>query len=99
MKITTNIEEAQSGKPAKKTGAAQAGIVPGKPSSKIDSLSSEDKTILSGRAKELAKSEAPINQEKVDQIKRAISENKLPIDSTKIADGVIKSSLELLGKA
>ncbi|MFN7835966.1 MAG: flagellar biosynthesis anti-sigma factor FlgM [Burkholderiaceae bacterium] len=99
MKINPNIEETQGGKSLKKASAVQVGAAPEKNVGQPVSLSSGEKTSLSGLAKDLSKSEAPINEKKVGQLKEAISRGEFKINPEKIADGVIKSSLELLGKA
>lgn len=54
---------------------------------------------LSARLAEVGAGEAPVNAQRVAEIKQAIAEGRFQINPERIADGLIGSVRELLGRA
>lgn len=58
-----------------------------------------DISSLSARMQEVGAGEAPFNAERVAEIKQAISEGRFQINPERIADGLLTSVREMLGRA
>ncbi len=58
-----------------------------------------DISSLSARLQEVGAGDAPIDVQKVAEIKQAISEGRFQINPERIADGLIASVREMLGRA
>jgi negative regulator of flagellin synthesis FlgM len=54
---------------------------------------------LSARLQEVGSGEAPIDAQRVAEIKQAISEGRFQINPERIADGLIASVRDMLGRA
>lgn len=66
-----------------------------------ESASSErvDISSLSTRLQEAGAGEAPVNTQRVAEIKQAISEGRFQINPERIADGLLTSVRDMLGRA
>lgn len=66
-----------------------------------DSASSEqvDISSLSARLQEIGTGEAPVDVERVAEIKRAIAEGRFQINPERIADGLLSSVRDMLGRS
>lgn len=58
-----------------------------------------DISSLSARLQEVGGGEAPINAERVAEIKQAIAEGRFQINPERIADGLLASVRDMLGRA
>ena len=58
-----------------------------------------DISSLSARLQEVGAGDAPIDVQKVAEIKQAISEGRFQINPERIADGLVASVREMLGRA
>lgn len=58
-----------------------------------------DISSLSARMQEVGAGEAPIDAQRVAEIKQAISESRFQINPERIADGLLTSVREMLGRA
>lgn len=58
-----------------------------------------DISSLSARMQEVGAGETPINTQRVAEIKQAISEGRFQIDPERIADGLLASVRDMLGRA
>lgn len=58
-----------------------------------------DISSLSARLQEVGAGEAPVNAQRVAQIKQAIAEGRFQINPERIADGLLDSVRDMLGRA
>jgi negative regulator of flagellin synthesis FlgM len=58
-----------------------------------------DISTLSARLQSVAAGEAPMNSQRVAEIKQAISEGRFQINPERIADGLLSSVRDMLGRA
>ena len=58
-----------------------------------------DISSLSARIQEVGAGEAPVNAQRVAEIKQAISEGRFQINPERIADGLLASVRDMLGRA
>jgi negative regulator of flagellin synthesis FlgM len=58
-----------------------------------------DISSLSARLQEVGAGEAPVNAQRVAEIKQAISEGRFQINPERIADGLLASVRDMLGRA
>lgn len=74
---------------------------PQAPTQKADAGSSErvDISSLSARLQEVGAGETAMNSERVAEIKQAISEGRFQINPERIADGLLASVRDMLGRA
>jgi len=54
---------------------------------------------LSARLQEVGAGEAPVNAQRIAEIKQAISEGRFQINPERIADGLLASVRDMLGRA
>jgi negative regulator of flagellin synthesis FlgM len=70
--------------------------VPQRPAS--GSVERVDISSLSARLQEVGAGEAPVNAQRVAEIKQAISEGRFQINPERIADGLLASVRDMLGR-
>lgn len=58
-----------------------------------------DISSLSARLQEVSSGEAPVNAERVAEIKQAIAEGRFQINPERIADGLLASVRDMLGRS
>jgi negative regulator of flagellin synthesis FlgM len=96
--ITVKINNSPSISTAQDTGRARGpAATPQKPgtgaSERVDISS------LSARIQEVGAGETPVNAQRVAEIKQAISEGRFQINPERIADGLLASVRDMLGRA
>lgn len=95
MKINTSLPSVGSAPdPGRTRGPAAAPSRPEAGNSERVDISS-----LSARLQEVGGGEAPVNAQKVAEIKLAIAEGRFQINPERIADGLLSSVREMLGRA
>lgn len=95
MKINSAIPSIGS---APETGRSR-GSAPVAPRPGAGSSERVDISSLSARMLEVGAANAPVNAEKVAEIKQAIAEGRFQINPERIADGLLASVREMLGQA
>lgn len=95
MKINSAIPSVGSTPDTARTrGQAQPQATSGSSASERVDISS-----LSARLQEVGAGEAPVNAQRVAEIKQAIAEGRFQINPEKIADGLLNSVRDMLGRA
>ncbi len=75
------------------------GPVPTPPRTESGASERVDISSLSARLQEVGSGEAPFNAQRVSDIKQAISEGRFQINPERIADGLLTSVRDMLGRS
>jgi negative regulator of flagellin synthesis FlgM len=95
--ITVKISNSPSISTAQDTGRARGpAATPQKPGTTAGER--VDISSLSARIQEVGAGETPINTQRVAEIKQAISEGRFQINPERIADGLLASVRDMLGR-
>lgn len=95
MKITSSVPSVGG---APDSGRARGTAAP-HPKAGTGSSERVDISSLSAHLQEVGSGEAPVNAQKVAEIKQAIAEGRFQINPERIADSLLSSVREMLGRA